>query len=99
MKLATTTHSIAVCLDTAPCEQPASSPGKYLRRQRFGKEVCHIVSATDEGNSDVVNFHLFSSTDMPPVNVFGALMVLRIVREVDGAFNVQVDRRGLAPLR
>eukprot|EP00965_Chrysotila_dentata_P060063 1992122-Pleurochrysis_carterae.AAC.9 len=51
---------------------------KYPRWQRFREEVGQVVRADYERDGIVVGFHPFTYEEVPAVDMFGTLMVLRI---------------------
>eukprot|EP00965_Chrysotila_dentata_P094112 3110722-Pleurochrysis_carterae.AAC.1 len=53
---------------------------KSPRRQGLGEEVGEIVRAVDERHRDVMLFDALADEEMPAVYMFGALVVLRVVR-------------------
>eukprot|EP00965_Chrysotila_dentata_P259828 6213695-Pleurochrysis_carterae.AAC.2 len=68
---------------------------KQARRQRLGEEVRQAIGAAHKRHSDVVRLDAFSHEEMSSIDMLGALVVLRIVCEIDGRLVVrgQTSRR------
>eukprot|EP00965_Chrysotila_dentata_P053122 1762573-Pleurochrysis_carterae.AAC.1 len=62
---------------------------KQTRRQRLGEEIGQVVGAAHERHRDVVRFEALPHEEMASIDMLGALMVLRIVSEIDGRLVVQ----------
>ena len=64
------------------------------RAQRLGEEVSVVVCCADVGNGELSVFDEFADPQVSPVDVFGAVMVLRVVREVTCGLVVSGLSRG-----
>ena len=53
------------------------------RVEGLREEVSKIINGVDKGNIDALLFDEFAYEEMPALDVFGLLMVLRIVSQVD----------------
>eukprot|EP00965_Chrysotila_dentata_P089294 2948641-Pleurochrysis_carterae.AAC.1 len=61
----------------------AAQGKKHLRRQGLGEEVGQVVCAVDKRHGDVVLFDTFADEEVSAIDMFGALVVLWIVRQVN----------------
>eukprot|EP00965_Chrysotila_dentata_P162308 5359970-Pleurochrysis_carterae.AAC.1 len=62
---------------------------RQTRRQGLGEKVSQVVGAAYKGYRDVVRLNAFSHEEMTAIDMFGALMVIGIVSEVDCRFVVK----------
>ena len=55
-----------------------------FRRQRFGKEISDVLIGSDKGHTYLSPLDSLSNEDMPAFDVFSALMMFWIIREING---------------
>eukprot|EP00965_Chrysotila_dentata_P105801 3495255-Pleurochrysis_carterae.AAC.1 len=68
---------------------------KNSRWQRLREEVGQVVRAGDKKDGHVVGLHPFAHEGVTAVDMFGTLMVLKIVREIDRGFVIHREGSGI----
>ena len=99
------THSISLAIANTPtrvrlrCSRFHSHGPRQLSmavcRQWLGEHVSHHVVGADVRRGDGAGRHLLSDVVVLDVDVFGALVVFRVLAQCDGTLAVRVDGGGV----